>query len=67
MFIYYFQPSITLCTNIDEMNSYAHIAWTLAGKMSKTVYSIDYAEDVDFHEAAAELIKYIIDERLVSP
>ena len=49
------------------MNSYAHIAWTLAGKMSKTVYTIDCAEDVDFHEAAAELIKYIIDERLVSP
>lgn len=56
------QPVLTMNMNVDEMISYACIAWTLAGKVSKTVFILDYSEDMAPDDAAMIMVRNAIDE-----
>lgn len=42
--VFNFQPVITINNNIDEMISYACIAWTFAGRFKKVVLTPDFID-----------------------
>ena len=54
-----------MCTNVDEMISYSHVAWTLAGNISKSVFMLDYSEDINIEDETTSLVQSIIDEGFV--
>lgn len=56
------QPVLAMNVNIDEMLSYSSIAFTLAGKVSKSVHILDTSPEVVTADAAQIVTQTTIDE-----